>query len=300
VAVKLGVVSVDVSRGRRPRAFVAGALLAAGFAWLWIVVAAPACSGEERALDRFDVVVIDPGHGGEDEGARGAGGMAEKDLVLDVARRLAGRLRERGLRVVLTRDDDSFVPLETRTSLANDARGDLFISIHANAARSASPRGIETYFVSLEATDDAARQVAAWENRALGARPRVPVEIDPVAAILGDMTVNEHLRESSIFAKLTEAELAKMDSMPSRGVKQAPFVVLMGVRMPASLVEIGFLSNAKEEKGLRSGGRREAISEAIVRAVFAFGEDYDKRHGVDGRLSAATEGARPAVQGDAE
>ena len=296
---KPGIVSAEAGRGLPRRFSAAGVLLIAGSAWFSFAAAAPAAAGGERASDRFDVVVIDPGHGGDDTGARGAGGMAEKALVLDVARRLARRLGEGGLRVVLTRNGDVFVPLEKRTSLANDARGDLFISIHANAARSASPRGIETYFVSLEATDDTARQVAARENRALGARPQVPVEIDPVAAILGDMTVNEHLRESSIFAKLAEAELAKMDLMPSRGVKQAPFVVLMGVGMPASLVEIGFLSNAKEEKGLRGSGRREAISESVARAVFAFGKDYDKRHGADGRLSAATEGAaRPAAQGD--
>jgi len=296
--VRLRIVSVERHEGRVRRAVAAAAAAALGAGLAWVAASAvPTGARPERALDRFDTVVIDAGHGGEDEGARGARGLVEKDLVLDVARRLADQLRQRGLRVVLTRDSDVFVALEKRTSLANDARGDLFISIHANSARSSSPRGIETYFASLEASDDAAREVAAYENRALGVRPQVPVEIDPVAAILGDMTVNEHLRESSIFAKLAQRELAEMDSVPSRGVKQAPFVVLMGVRMPASLMEIGFLSNSKEEKGLRTPARRKAIAQALARAVSAFGEDRDKRYGAHPDVPAA---ARPDGKGGAE
>ena len=231
--------------------------------------------------DRFDTVVVDAGHGGPDHGARGQGGLVEKDLVLDIARRLAERLRAEGLRVVETRTDDQFVPLETRTSLANDARADLFISVHANSARSATPRGIETYFVSLEASDETSGEVARRENDAFGTRAPASPQLDPLTAILGDMTVNEHVRESSGFANFAQQELARVDSVASRGIKQAPFVVLMGVRMPASLVEVGFLSNTDDERLLRTDARRNAIAGALKQAVIRFGADYDKRHGVD-------------------
>jgi N-acetylmuramoyl-L-alanine amidase len=235
---------------------------------------------EAGTRDRFDSVVIDAGHGGPDHGARGVAGVIEKELVLDVASRLARQLRKRGLRVIETRQDDRFVPLESRTSLANDARGDLFISIHANSARTSTPRGMETYFVSLEASDDLSSQVAQRENAAFGARSRALPKLDPLTAILGDMAVNEHVRESSGFARLAHAELLGVDPAPSRGIKQAPFVVLMGVRMPATLVEIGFLSNAADERALRTDARRRDIADALTRAVVAFGADYDKRRGI--------------------
>jgi N-acetylmuramoyl-L-alanine amidase len=182
---------------------------------------AAAAPGRAQAewRDRFDVVVIDAGHGGEDHGARGSGGLSEKEVALDVTLRLAERLRERGLAVVLTREGDVFVPLEGRTAVANDARGDLFISIHANAARSNSPRGIETYFVSLEASDEDAGRLAAQENDAFGAGSSTPIGDDPFLALLGDMIASEHLRESDEFAKLAQVELARIDSAPSRGVK---------------------------------------------------------------------------------
>jgi N-acetylmuramoyl-L-alanine amidase len=234
----------------------------------------------DAGRDRFDVVIVDAGHGGEDHGARGRAGLLEKQLVLDVAERLARRLRALQLKVVLTRDDDEFVPLESRTSVANDARGDLFISIHANSAKSAGARGIETYFVSLEASDDLSKQVAARENEAFDGSTPASLKLDPLSAILGDMAVNEHVRESNGFAKLAQAELAKVDPVPSRGVKQAPFVVLMGVRMPAALVEIGFLSNRDDERSLRTVERRDAIAAALGRAVASFRIEYDRRRGV--------------------
>jgi N-acetylmuramoyl-L-alanine amidase len=248
-------------------------------ALLALLPLAAAASESVPARDRFDVVIVDAGHGGEDDGARGVAGLLEKKVVLDVAHRLAKRLRSHDLKVVLTREDDRFVPLETRTSVANDARGDLFISIHANSSRSSKPRGMETYFVSLEASDDTSGEVASRENRALGAETP-QLKLDPLSAILGDMAVNEHVRDSSGFAKLAYAELAEVDPVPSRGVKQAPFVVLMGVRMPATLFEIGFLSNRDDERALRTAKRRDAIAEAIAEAVLAFGEDYDRRRGL--------------------
>ncbi|HKK51858.1 MAG TPA: N-acetylmuramoyl-L-alanine amidase [Myxococcota bacterium] len=232
------------------------------------------------ATDRFDVVVLDAGHGGHDEGATGPSGLHEKDLVLDVARRLAHRLRARGLRVVLTREDDRFLSLEQRTAVANDARADLFLSIHANASRSTRPKGVETYFAALDATDEDARRVAERENSALGARAPAAPRPDALAAILGDLIETQHLQESSEFAKLAQRELATVDRARSRGVKQAPFVVLMGVQMPASLVEIGFLTNPSEERGLRQSHQREAIAKALAEAVNAFARRYDARRGV--------------------
>lgn len=257
---------------RGPVAALVGVLLGAATAW----PAGPAGSAERP---RFDTVVIDAGHGGEDEGARGPRGLAEKDLVLDVAQRLSRELRERGLRVILTRSRDEFVPLETRTALANDARGDLFVSIHANAARTSTPRGIETYFVSLEASDAAARALAQRENEAFGPEAAARPADDPLVALLGDMMATEHLLESNEFARLAQAELALVDPARSRGVKQAPFVVLMGVQMPASLVEIGFITNPQDERVLAKSDHRERIAQALSRAVLAFAERYDRRHG---------------------
>lgn len=233
-----------------------------------------------EAVDRFDVVVLDAGHGGHDEGATGPSGLREKDLVLDITRRLKRRLERRGVRVVLTRDEDRFLSLEERTAVANDARADLFLSIHANASASRRPRGIETYFASLEASDAAARETAERENSAFGASAPDFGHDDPLAAILGDLIATEHLSESSAFAKLAQRELAAIGRARSRGVKQAPFVVLMGVQMPASLVEIGFLSNPDEEKGLRRSARRDSIAAALDRAIAAFAARTDARRGV--------------------
>jgi len=241
--------------------------------------AAPA----DASGDRFDSVAIDAGHGGDDEGARGPSGSREKDVVLDVAKRLERRLRERGLSVLMTRDRDVFVPLETRTMLANDATPDLFISIHANAAVSRSPRGIEVFFASLDASDERAREVAERENSAFGSEGAAPDSDDPLVAIIGDMIVADTMRESSEFARLAQHRLDELDGVTSRGVKQAPFVVLLGVQVPSVLVEIGFLSNPDEEKALRSASRREAIADALERAVVAWGARYDATRGASAR-----------------
>ncbi|MFP6640848.1 MAG: N-acetylmuramoyl-L-alanine amidase [Myxococcota bacterium] len=231
--------------------------------------------------ERFDTVVIDAGHGGEDAGARSHAGLSEKDVVLDVSRRLARRLRAQGLTVALTRTDDEFVPLEVRTAIANDAGGDLFISVHANSARNTDARGIETYFVSLEASDELAERLASRENQAFDtSATRIPQRQDPLVALLGDMIATEHVNESSEFSKLVQGQLIRRTGEDSRGVKQAPFVVLMGVQMPASLIEIGFLSNLQDEQNLAAVAHRNALVEAVARAVEAFGKRYDARRGV--------------------
>lgn len=242
----------------------------------------------DSALDRFDTVVLDAGHGGDDEGARGAQGIVEKELVLDVARRLRARLNAAGLQVLLTRERDVYVPLEDRTTIANEARGDLFISIHANAASARAARGIETYFLSLEASDDAARQLAARENAAFR-DPTVPAVAvdDPLVGILGDLAASELMQESDEFARLAQQEIASLDGAPSRGVKQAPFVVLMGLEMPAALVEIGFVTNPHDARALASAERRERIAQALARAVLEFGRRYDARRGIQAPADSA-------------
>lgn len=238
-------------------------------------------SAAAHARDRFDTVVIDAGHGGENDGARGPRGLLEKQAVLAVARDLAEQLRSLGIEVVLTRDGDSFVALERRTAIANDARGDLFVSIHANAAEDASIRGTETFFLSFEASDDSARRVASRENAAFGITSDVLGEsADPLLAILTDMASSDYEQESEDFAKLAQAELARLDPPRSRGVKQAPFAVLTGVQMPAALVEIGFITNASDERDLAARRGRERIVAALARAVTEFGRRYDARRGV--------------------
>ncbi len=234
--------------------------------------------------DRFDVVAIDPGHGGEDFGARGSSGLREKDLVLDVSRRLARRLEKHGLRVLLTREDDRFVPLVARNRQANAQRADLFLSIHANASRSRKPAGVETFFLSLEATDEASKKLAERENRSSGGRGSGGDLPDSLAALLGDMTADDAMRESNVFANLANSELASLGPFPSRGVKQAPFVVLMSAEMPSALVEIGFVSNPVEEQTLRKADRREAIAAALARAVVGFGKRYDAQRGRTARM----------------
>jgi len=226
--------------------------------------------------NRFDTVVIDAGHGGEDKGARGSRGLLEKDLVLDVAQRVAESLRQNGLEVVMTRNDDRFIGLEERTSIANDARGDLFVSIHANATDDPDVRGIETFFLALDASDASASALAKRENSALGGRA-ARTHQDGFMAMIGDLIVTGHLEESNEFAHLAQGELAA--GSEARGVKQAPFVVLEGVQMPASLVEIGFLTNREDEKLLSEPRGRDRIVAALVRATLEFGRRYDVRHG---------------------
>ena len=234
-------------------------------AWSMILTVLACCAGRSGGaagsipavaappVERFDSVVIDPGHGGDDRGARGRSGLLEKDLVLDVSRRLAKRLRGHGLEILETRTADAFVPLETRTMLANDAGADLFISIHANSAASPKPSGSEVYFVSVDATDERSRALAERENSAFGRDAASALPTDPLVAI---------------------------DRVASRGVKQAPFVVLLGVQMPASLIEVGFLSNPQEERALLTSERRDAIAAALERAVLQYAQRYDALRGV--------------------
>jgi N-acetylmuramoyl-L-alanine amidase len=246
-----------------------------------VCAATLALAGSASAADRFDTVVLDAGHGGEDTGAKGASGTLEKDLVLRVARALQARLKTRGLRVVMTRSGDVFVPLEERTMIANDARGDLFVSIHANAAEDPEVGGTETYFLALSASDESAEKVAARENQAFGdAGSPIAAVNDPFIALIGDLIATEHLQESSLLAREIQSALAGT-SLRSRGVKQALFVVLNGVQMPASLVEIGFVTSTADEATMRSGDGTRAIVDALERAILAYGKSHAERLGAE-------------------
>ncbi len=254
-----------------------------------VCAAALAAPRALRASDVFDTVVLDAGHGGEDTGARGAGGTLEKDLVLRVAHSLAERLRAAAVRVVMTRSRDVFVPLEERTAIANDARADLFVSIHANAAEDHGIHGTETYFLALDASDESAARVATRENEAFGqATGGIAAVNDPFIALIGDLNATEHLQESGRLARAIQGEL-EAAPLRSRGVKQAPFVVLTGIQMPAALVEIGFVTSPPDESTLKSAAGSRAVVRALERAIL----EYGRRHAQ--RLGAAEAGVQPAA-----
>ena len=220
-------------------------------------------------------IVVDPGHGGGETGAIGPGGYQEKDATLEIARRIVATLpRTLACRAVLTRDSDIQLPLDDRTSIANHEKADLFLSIHANSSRSASAKGSETYYLSLEASDKIAQEVASRENEANGtsgpAAGAAATGNPDLDFVLWDLAQSAHLKESSEIAEAIQAELNAVSNTGSRGIKQAPFRVLVGATMPAVLVEIAFISNPEEEKRLRSAEFQQAVADAVARAVARF------------------------------
>ena len=211
-------------------------------------------------------IVIDPGHGGAEAGAVGPGGTTEKELALTVSRSLK-RLLERRMpvRVVLTRTLDEELPHESRTAIANQVQADLFISIHFNSYHGRRATGAETYFLSREASDQVAAAAAAAENRSAEASPESDLEL-----ILWDLAQSFHLAESQRFANLVQEELNLTLGLRDRGVKQAPFRVLMGAKMAAVLVELGFISNPAEEVRLRSPIYQAELVDSLYRAIRRF------------------------------
>lgn len=227
------------------------------------------------------LIVLDPGHGGHDPGAIGPSGLQEKEVVLDVTKRLA-RLLEDGLGVTvsLTRTGDYFVPLRERTSFANAQRADLFVSIHANAHRASVSEGVETYFLSSEATDNEARQVAALENDAIKLeKGNSKTNTDILKTILWDLAQSEFQEESSRLAETVLDSMTQVLKIANRGVKQAGFYVLGGAAMPATLVEIGFLTNPREERKLRDPHFRERAAHAIYAGLAEYKRRYDQKMG---------------------
>jgi N-acetylmuramoyl-L-alanine amidase len=221
-------------------------------------------------------LVIDPGHGGEEVGAKGLQGSLEKDVTLSVARKLRAQIvNQLGLQVFLTRDRDEDLGLDQRTAIANNYKADLFISIHSNASRARDAKGSEVYFLSYQASDDEGRRIAQLEGEAV---PEAPAGLgSDVALILWDMAQAEHLEESSSLASRIQEELAVVTGSQGRGVKQAPFRVLVGAAMPAVLVEIAFISNPEEEKLLTSDAYQSKVASALARGIARFEQQRASR-----------------------
>ena len=219
-------------------------------------------------------IVIDAGHGGKDPGT-GVGSLREKDIALDIAKRVRTDLRENGFEVVMTRETDTFLPLEQRAFIANDVGADIFVSIHVNAARSRRARGLETFYLNLATSPDAA-EVAAREN-AVTSEVRISDLPKLLEAIMNHNRVEES-RElaGTMQAAIAERILGAAKHPLNRGVKTAGFHVLLGAQMPAILVEVGFVTNPEEAKQLRSSAHREklagAISEGVIRYATTLGQ----------------------------
>ncbi|MBU0673245.1 MAG: N-acetylmuramoyl-L-alanine amidase [Proteobacteria bacterium] len=219
-------------------------------------------------------VILDPGHGGKDSGARGIGGLKEKDVVLKVARLVRDRLkRELGCEVVMTRDSDIFIPLEERTAIANTKAGDLFVSIHVNAAPTKKARGIETYILDLARTKSS-MQVAARENAGSAG------QISDLQNILADLIQNSKKNESVKLAEYVQESLVSglsrsFSDIKNLGVKRAPFVVLLGAQMPSILAEISFISNPVEADRLKSDKYLGQVADQMVSGVSQYANDLN-------------------------
>ena len=224
-------------------------------------------------------VVIDPGHGGHDPGTIGPSGLSEAELVLDVATRLKERIEANmpGTEVVLTRDDDTFVSLESRPGVANAAEADLFISIHANSSRSRSIRGVETYFLNLNPSPEA-MEIAAREN---AASERA---ISDLQDIVSQIMTQEWVDESREFAGHIQSALASRPVLGrDRGVKQAPLVVLLGANMPSILAEVSFISNPDDELSLKGNERRQEIADALFDGIQSYFDTLSGVHTAEAR-----------------
>ncbi len=232
--------------------------------------AVPTADGETslvRALGlKIGRIVIDAGHGGHDSGTLGVGGIEEKDVVLDVALRLGKLLHERlGAEIIYTRSDDTFIPLETRTAIANKAQADLFLSIHANSSRDESARGVETYYLNFTTQLDAL-EVAARENAVSDQ------SIHQLSDLVKKITLKDKIAESREFASNVQESLYSglekgNAGLKDRGVKKAPFVVLIGANMPSILAEISFVTNPRDARQLEEPEYRERVAESLYRGV---------------------------------
>jgi N-acetylmuramoyl-L-alanine amidase len=260
--------------------------------------APPTADGETlvRALGlKIGRIVIDAGHGGHDSGTLGAGGIEEKDVVLDVALRLGKLLHDRlGAEIVYTRADDTFIPLETRTAIANKAQADLFISVHANSSQDPSARGVEVYYLNFTSDPDAMR-VAARENAVstqsvhdlsdLVKKIALKDKIDESKELAGDV-------DTSLFAGLTKGNAGLKD----RGVKKAPFVVLIGANMPSILAEISFVTNPDDADQLARPEYRERVAESLYGGVARYAAGINGAGAVKVAAAKAKTTERAAVK----
>jgi N-acetylmuramoyl-L-alanine amidase len=247
-------------------------------------VAAPAASGGEPTAaavpalggqaSRFKTIVIDPGHGGIETGAKGKFGAIEKDITLAIGLKLRAIIEKNlAFRVFMTRDADTNVSLENRSALANNHKADLFISIHANGSPRKNSHGSETYFLSQNATDEESRRLAYMENTSGALEGRIEEDgKDDIKLILWDLAQTAYLKQSSQLAERIQAGLNALLGTANRGVKQAPFKVLTGAACPAVLVETAFISNPEEERALGT----EAFQDSVAQAVYLSLVEYLK------------------------
>jgi len=227
---------------------------------------------------RLDTVVLDAGHGGKDPGSQGKYGTKEKDVVLDITKRV-GRLLEKnaGIKVVYTRDEDVFVPIIDRTKMANDTNGKLFVSVHANANKNRKIQGFETYLLRPGKSEDAI-EVASRENAVIKLEEKTG-QYDNLTGenlIMATMAQSMFMKESEDLAAIIQMELDKRLNTPNRGVKQAGFYVLIGASMPNVLVEVGFISNPAEEKKLKQAVHKQRIAESIYEGIKHFKYSREK------------------------
>jgi N-acetylmuramoyl-L-alanine amidase len=227
------------------------------------------------------VIVVDAGHGGSEEGAKGRGGALEKNVTLAVARRLKAALEARlGVRVILTRDGDATMGLDERAALANNNKADLFVSLHANASLRESTAGAEVFYLSLGEYGDAAQRVARGESELL---PVFGGGTRDIELILWEMAQARYIQESAALAQAVEASLRERVPMSARAIQQAPFRVLVGANMPAVLVEMGFITNPAQEKQLQSDEFQTQVVQGLVESITRFR---------DARGAARASGAR--------
>ena len=229
---------------------------------------------------KISTICIDPGHGGTDLGARGGKSeLVEKDITLKVGLKLKRMIQSRlGLRVVMTRDSDSEVSLDSRAAMANNQKAQIFVSIHVNSSFRSAARGTETFYVSLEATDQESNELAHKENTSMGGAPKSPASGEDLRLILWNMAQTEYIKESSTLATYIQNQLNEVMNTQNRGVKQAPFRVLMRAAMPAVLVEIAFLSNPQEEKQLARDAFLGRVAGAIYTGIARFISYHNQRY----------------------
>ena len=225
---------------------------------------------KEKNKWEFNTIIIDPGHGGKDPGSIGYKGTKEKDITLDVAKRLAKKIQKNlKVKTILTRDEDVWMRLQDRTRLANDKNGRLFISIHANSVEDRRANGFETYMIGTN-KNAAAVRTAARENAVLDLEGTNSAKLTDEDLITATMAQSGFAKQSEQFAALVQEEMNKRVQSKNRGVKQAGFYVLMGASMPNVLIELGFISNPNEEKKLNSSSYKDMLATSIYYAILKY------------------------------
>jgi N-acetylmuramoyl-L-alanine amidase len=244
------------------------------------IVSKPFAAFEKKS--KIKTIVIDAGHGGKDPGAVGKSGLQEKNLVLDIALKLKKICAANGYKVIMTRQSDMFIPLWMRSKIANKAKADLFISIHANAAKDRSAKGAEIFYLS-DAMDDYSRSIEALENASLTYEDKLyssySYNLDNTKKAIWDLTCDEYRRESIVLSKYILQDMCNASDLEFRKVKCARFYVLKHTMLPSILVEVGFLSNASDEKKIARDSVRTSISKGIFKGIQRYSKEFERTNG---------------------